>query len=309
MMNTRPSTIILVLAIIAGLVIAALTVVATGLMTQPDVQSAAESDSGKRLFQSRCSSCHAVDIKDGAGFGPNLAKIGADASTRIAGMSRVQYILDSITNPESYKAPGAMGHMPQGTLAGVSLSQARDLVSYVAGLGAAQPSDDEFVNLEVTPGMFELKKTKSANLSTLQRGQSLFQEELGCNQCHTLFNNPGQSLFAPSLGHAANLSSEYIIESLRKPSSIIASGYNNYVVELVNGTEISGLLIAENSHSMTLLFRTSNGTAQTRIIARTDIEAIAINNISSMPPYNLSEADEIALVAFLGSLTAEVPEL
>lgn len=311
MMITRTSTIVLFMAIAVGFLIAGLAMFTTDWITQHDNQSATttSTESGKQLFQNRCSSCHAIDINEGAGFGPNLAKIGAEASTRVAGMTRVQYILDSIVNPASYKPPGAMGHMPKGTLAGVSLSRAKELVSYVATLGANQPSDEELATLDFTPGMFELEKTENADLATLQKGQSLFLEKLGCNGCHTIFNNPGQALFAPSLGHAASLSSEYIVESLRTPSAAITSGYNNYKVQLKDGTEITGLLVTENSDSITLLFRPANGAAPTRVINRTDIKKINISNTSSMPPYELSESDETALVAFLRSLKAHVPDL
>ncbi len=307
-MKTRASTFTLLLAIAIGLFIAGLTAFATGMATQPSVQSVASLQSGKSTFNNRCSSCHSIDSNGGTGFGPSLADIGSEASTRVEGMSRVQYIIDSISEPDAYRSPDAIGHMPQGTLAGATLLQAKELVTYVASLGAQPPSDEEFEGLAVNASMFEIEQTVTADLATLQRGESLFLHELGCNQCHAIFNNPGQALFAPSLGHAAALPPNYIRQSIFAPSSIITSGYSQQTIELNEGTQITGLVITEASATVTLLFRASNGAPNTRIIARDAITSMTASSVSTMPSYILSETDEDAIVAFLGSLSAEVPE-
>src|SRR5687768_10223234 len=67
---------------------------------------------GASVFESRCAICHATDVAQGATYGPNLARIGADAGSRRPGLSAEEYIIESITRPEVFRAPGFDETMP-----------------------------------------------------------------------------------------------------------------------------------------------------------------------------------------------------
>lgn len=96
--------------------------------------------SGEELFsqtvledQAGCSTCHSLEPGDVI-VGPSLASIGADAASRVDGLTAADYIEQSIRDPQAYVVEGfAAGTMP--TWDGVlSDAQVEALVSYLLTL-------------------------------------------------------------------------------------------------------------------------------------------------------------------------------
>jgi len=122
-----------------------------------------------------------------------------------------------------------------------------------------------------------------------------------CVRCHSWDNKPGS--VGPSLaGIADRLSREELLEALIEPSARLAPGYGNVKLALTDGSEVSGILMEENSTE--LLLKTS--AAEPLKVAVKRIEQRE-NLPSGMPPmgYILARREIRDLVEFLASLKSE----
>jgi mono/diheme cytochrome c family protein len=109
----------------------------------PGAGEAATGDeaAGEELFaqtlignQPGCSTCHSLE-PGGAGVGPSLATIGAEAGSRVSGMSAEEYLRQSIEEPNAHIAEGfAAGIMPAALADALSAQQLNDMVAYLLTL-------------------------------------------------------------------------------------------------------------------------------------------------------------------------------
>ncbi|HUN23436.1 MAG TPA: c-type cytochrome [Anaerolineales bacterium] len=98
---------------------------------------------GKELYASTligtasapgCVTCHNADKPDRL-VGPSHMTIGADAATRVEGMTAEQYLEDSIRNPDAHVAEGeTAGVMYQNYAKELSDQEIKDLVAYLLTL-------------------------------------------------------------------------------------------------------------------------------------------------------------------------------
>jgi len=81
-----------------------------------------------------CNTCHSLD--PGVTLvGPSLANIGADAGTRVEGMSAEEYLRESIVEPDAHIVEGfTPGIMPSTYNTQLSEQQINDLVAYLLTL-------------------------------------------------------------------------------------------------------------------------------------------------------------------------------
>lgn len=93
---------------------------------------------GEKVFNdvavSACGSCHSrepgVD-----GVGPSLANIGAEAGSRVSGVSAEDYVRKSVTDPNADVADGFVANVMPGTFGSqLSEQQLSDLVAYLLTL-------------------------------------------------------------------------------------------------------------------------------------------------------------------------------
>lgn len=96
-------------------------------------------DNGKLLFElgpegvyePTCANCHKLTKL--VGFGPGLEGIADTAETRISGLSAVEYLRQSIVDPEAYIVEGNWGDTVMPTIYGVEYSEEdiNDLIAFL----------------------------------------------------------------------------------------------------------------------------------------------------------------------------------
>jgi cytochrome c551/c552 len=127
------------------LLVLVLSLVACGGESAPEGgeggAGAADATDGETLFaqqligtQAGCVTCHSLE-PDVVVVGPSLAKIGAEAGSRVSGVSAEEYLRQSILEPDAYTAEGfAAGLMPKALADELSEEQVGDLVAYMLTL-------------------------------------------------------------------------------------------------------------------------------------------------------------------------------
>ena len=96
---------------------------------------------GKKLFeqtligtQAGCITCHSLE-PGVTMVGPSLATIGAEAGSRVSGMSAEEYLRQSILEPDAHLAEGFSSGIMPGTFADeLTEQQVNDLVAYLLTL-------------------------------------------------------------------------------------------------------------------------------------------------------------------------------
>jgi cytochrome c551/c552 len=96
-------------------------------------QVTGNADNGETLFNGQgCGGCHSV-ADDSVRVGPSLKNIANTAATRVEGMSAVEYLHQSIVEPDAHVVEGFNeGMMP--SYAQLPESDANDLVAYLMTL-------------------------------------------------------------------------------------------------------------------------------------------------------------------------------
>jgi putative membrane-bound dehydrogenase-like protein len=107
------------------------------------------------------------------------------------------------------------------------------------------------------------------------RGKQVFEK--ACAKCHKL-NGVGSDV-GPELGQVQNRPAELLLSDILIPSQSIAQGYESFVVELISGGTIDGVMGAQTPTSITL--RQEEG--KEHVIRRDDIKRMYMANLSAMP--------------------------
>lgn len=91
---------------------------------------------GRRVYlDTGCGGCHTIEGLSAGVVGPNQAKVGSVAETRVPGMSAEDYILESIINPGAYVVEGYPDNvMPRNYSELLSNDQVADLVTFLLSL-------------------------------------------------------------------------------------------------------------------------------------------------------------------------------
>ncbi len=94
---------------------------------------------GKEIVHGRgiCLSCHKAGQEGTGTLGPNLEDVGARAASRVAGLSDVAYLAQSLYEPERYVVPGFQPAMPPVTKPPIALTDLDVLmvIAYLQSLG------------------------------------------------------------------------------------------------------------------------------------------------------------------------------
>jgi putative membrane-bound dehydrogenase-like protein len=134
------------------------------------------------------------------------------------------------------------------------------------------------------------------------RGRELFfnREKSLCLKCHRL-SDQGEHVGPDLTGLGSRFSRVYIAESILEPSRTIAPSFGTWVVLLENGQVLSGIKVAENESSLTLV----DNQGQKQLVAKPDVEEQKASSLSTMPEgleKRITEDEFVDLVAFLASL-------
>lgn len=95
-------------------------------------------DAGKAIFEGKgtCTACH--KLSGGTGRFPDLGNVGASAGSRIAGMSAVDYLAESLYRPNKFIVPGFNPGMPNINESPIGLSdlEIKAVIAYLQTLGS-----------------------------------------------------------------------------------------------------------------------------------------------------------------------------
>lgn len=115
------------------------------ISSNEDARIDGDATRGSDLFHGReslenappCSSCHYVEAHQRILVGPNMAGIADRAGNRIEGVLAVEYLHESITNPDAYTVDGfPPGTMNQSYDNILSDDDINDLIAYLMTLSA-----------------------------------------------------------------------------------------------------------------------------------------------------------------------------
>ncbi|WP_146518104.1 PVC-type heme-binding CxxCH protein [Stieleria varia] len=109
----------------------------------------------------------------------------------------------------------------------------------------------------------------------IQRGQNVFKQQ--CAGCHQV-DGVGHSI-GPSLAAAQTRGAESILVNVLDPNREVNPQYAGYVILTQDGRAHAGMIVSENSNSVTL----RRAEAETETILRGDIEQIRGTGLSFMP--------------------------
>ena len=166
-----------------------------------------------------CLTCHTMG-ESGTGLRfPDLGNIGAIAATRVEGQSDVDYLAESMYDPNAYVVEGFVAGMPNVSRPPIALTDQEILtvIAYLQSLGGTPT-----VTMD-TP--LKGQGTAPAPVATATGeadGATVFTN-YGCNTCHTFDGTAG---VGPSLqGLSERSTREEVIQSLREPDAVLVEGF------------------------------------------------------------------------------------
>lgn len=196
---------------------------------------------GREIFANKgtCTTCHAVEEGEGTGRFPNLHDIGATAGERRADYSDVEYLAESLYEPNEYVVEGYNPAMPQIDQPPVDLSdrEIKAVIAYLQSLsgtpsitmettlqyesddgstGGGEPS----TTAETTPSGGEETTEVSASSAS---GKELFNTYL-CNTCHVL-DAPTDKVGPSLYDVGSRLSRGEIYREIMNPDAQVREGY------------------------------------------------------------------------------------
>jgi mono/diheme cytochrome c family protein len=181
-------------------------------------------DVGREIYEGKgtCVGCHTIGSSEAGRF-PDLAGIGASSAAKIEGLNDVEYLAESLYEPDKYIVNGFSPGMPPVNKPPISLNrqEALTVIAYLQSLGG-QPTVTMQTKLAYAA---ESQESAAANVAP---GEELGAEALltaqGCSACHHL-TEPVR-LVGPSLFDVGKrLTRGEIYEALMDPDATIAEGY------------------------------------------------------------------------------------
>lgn len=128
-------------------------------------------------------------------------------------------------------------------------------------------------------------------------GRRLFREH--CSSCHRL-EGEGHDV-GPPLMDAALKGADVLLVNILDPNREVLSDYVNYVVKMVDGRTLTGIMGSESATSLTLV--RANGYTDT--VLRSNIESIRSSELSIMPEDLAAEFSKQDMADLLGYLLSE----
>ncbi len=180
-----------------------------------------------------CLTCHTMG-QSGSGLRfPDLGNIGAIAGTRKENLSDIEYLAESMYDPNAYIVEGFLAGMLAINKPPIGLNDQEILtiIAYLQSLGGT-PTVTIDTQLEWQGQTPAPSSTPAATPGADRDGPTLFAAYL-CNTCHTLDGQPG---IGPSLaGVGSRLGKANIYESIMDPDAVIAEGFPAAVMNATLG--------------------------------------------------------------------------
>ncbi|QXD15934.1 cytochrome c [Rhodocaloribacter litoris] len=174
-----------------------------------------------------CLGCHTIGQEGGALRFPDLGNIGAVAGTRREGYSDVEYLAESLYEPNVFIVEGFNPGMPAVHRPPIGLTDQEILavIAYLQSLGGT-PTVTLATELRwqgQAPATPAAPATPSPGGAEAMDGPALVQAYL-CNTCHS-FDAPTPGA-GPSLYDVGRrLSKAEIYEAIMEPDAVVAEGY------------------------------------------------------------------------------------
>lgn len=275
---------------------------------------------GENVFWGKgtCHVCHRIGEHGYARRGPNLGEsadgnilpIRAEQRAQKLGLkSNLDYIVQSLAEPETFLVPGYRNEMPKPYLPPIALSpsEIKSVVLYLASLeGDSVTTEIELPNSLLAA--YGKKRDDFKIEGDIEAGRRLFYDLQGpaaCASCHIAIDGYGKrtgSTIGPDLSAIASFRTpEHIYWKILKPDSNVVSKHEETVIKTKGGSMIAGEVIAENATE--LVVRERNGsemTLQKKIISSRRIQPGA--NMPSNYDELLTPEQLRDLVAYLQTL-------
>ena len=174
-----------------------------------------------------CLTCHTIGSQEAGRF-PDLAGIGDKASTRKAGMSALDYLAESIYDPNAHVTEGFLPGMPPIHKPPIGLSDGEILtvVAYLQSLGSTPTVTMETRLLgagQEADAASDVAPAATTSPGEADAAKALLTSYM-CITCHKL-DGP-EKLVGPSLHDAgARLNRAALYESILDPDATVATGF------------------------------------------------------------------------------------
>ena len=134
----------------------------------------------------------------------------------------------------------------------------------------------------IAEGTANLAKA-ARNAGDPRRGAVVFHQPfLACTRCHTTGQSSSLPMLGPDLARLEkNTTAESLVESVLEPSKVIRKGFEPVVVQLTDGTTLTGLFIEETADKLVLRDAARIGESVT--LPKSQIEDRATGKTSIMP--------------------------
>jgi len=178
-----------------------------------------------------CLTCHTIGQSGSLRF-PDLAGIGLRAGTRIEGNSDVEYLAESLYDPNAYIVEGFLAGMPAMGRPPISLSDDEILavIAYLQSLGG-EPTVTLATELRwqgQSPEPSSQPAAASGPAGEPRSGAELFGSYL-CNTCHKV--DAAGALVGPSLYDVGvRLSKAELYEAVLDPDATVADGFTKGIM-------------------------------------------------------------------------------
>ena len=179
-----------------------------------------------------CLTCHTMG-ESGTGLRfPDLGNIGAIAGSRVEGQSDVEYLAESMYDPNAYVLEGFVAGMPNVARPPVALSDQEILtvIAYLQSLGGT-PTVTMQTELEWQGQTPTVESTQAVvDVGGDRDAETLFVTYL-CNTCHSLDGVAGAGPTLQGLGE--RMSKAEIYESLVDPDATVTEGFTAGVMSVM----------------------------------------------------------------------------
>lgn len=171
-----------------------------------------------------CLGCHTVGSQDSGLRFPDLGGIATRASTQISGMSALDYLAQSLYEPDEFIVEGFLAGMPAINRPPIGLmdDEIKAVIAYLQSLGGT-PTVTLGTDLGYVTEVSATVPAGGAALGAGLDGPGVFQAYL-CNTCHSI--DLPDRLVGPSLYDVGSrLSNAEIYEAVMDPDAVLADGF------------------------------------------------------------------------------------